>query len=165
MKRILLRSPKDPFQVVSPRVVLDKNLIGTNAGNLVFLQATWKILGTPGVGLAPDGLRVSPAAAGEINERYDVYVIPLANAFRLSFEPILIRMTQLIERLRIPVVILGVGAQAGLDFKLDRLRKIEPSVRAFVSAVLDRAPSIGVRGELTHTYLTGLGFRDVEVIG
>jgi hypothetical protein len=31
--------------------------------------------------------------------------------------------------------------------------------------VLDRAPSIGVRGELTAEYLSGLGFRDVEVIG
>jgi len=164
-KRILLRSPKDPFQVASPRTVLDKNLIGTNAGNLVFLQAAWMILDAPGVELTPDRLRVSAGLADEINERYDAYVIPLANAFRPSFEPILIRMTRLIERLRIPVVILGVGAQATLAYETERLRAMEPSVRAFVGAVLDRAPSIGVRGELTLDYLTGLGFRDVEVVG
>ena len=31
--------------------------------------------------------------------------------------------------------------------------------------MLDRSPSIGVRGELTLDYLAGLGFRDAEVIG
>ena len=51
------------------------------------------------------------------------------------------------------------GDQAGKPSKL------EPLVRRFVSAVLAHGPSIGVRGETTATYLEGLGFRDVEVIG
>ena len=38
-------------------------------------------------------------------------------------------------------------------------------VRDFVAAVLDRGPSIGVRGELTADFLRRLGSRDVEVIG
>lgn len=38
-------------------------------------------------------------------------------------------------------------------------------MKAFVAAVLDRAPSIGVRGEFSQSYLRSLGFRDVEVIG
>ncbi len=164
-RRILLRSPKDPFEVVSPMRVLQRNLIGGNAGNLLFLQATWKILGAPGVEITADRLELSPGTADEINERYDAYVIPLANAFRLSYESNLIQMTQLVRRLKIPVVILGVGAQSNTAYELDRLRPIEPTVRAFVSAVLDRAPSIGVRGDLTDTYLRSLGFRDVEVIG
>jgi hypothetical protein len=63
------------------------------------------------------------------------------------------------------VVVVGVGAQAGLGYNAARLKGIEPAVRAFVSAVLDRSASIGVRGEFTEKYLNGLGFRDVEVIG
>lgn len=165
MKRILLRSPKGPFEVVSPETTLHRNLIASNSGNLVFLEAAHKILATSGTEVVPDRLRVEPRDAGAINERYDAYAIPLANAFRLSFEPILIRMTGLIERLRIPVVILGVGAQANLRYEFDRLRPMEPSIKAFTRAVLDRSPSIGVRGEATHDYLRGLGFRDVEVIG
>ena len=157
--------PRTPSRSSSPDGVFRRNLIGTNAGNLVFLQATWKILAVPGAMLVPDGLRVTPGRADEINELYDVYVVPLANAFRPSFEDSLIQMTQLIRRLRIPVVILGVGAQVGLRGDLDRLKPIEASVRDFVSAVLDRAPSIGVRGEITCDYLRGLGYRDVEVIG
>jgi len=164
-RRILLRSPKVPFEVVSPAEVFRRNLIGTNAGNLVFLQATWKILGVPDATIEPDGLHVAPDRAAEINERYDVYVLPLANALRPSYEDSLIGMTQLIRRLRIPVVVLGVGAQAGLAGNVDCLKPIEASVRAFVSAVLDHGPSIGVRGEFTLDYLRGLGFRSVEVIG
>lgn len=165
MKRILLRSGKDPFEIVSPEVTLESNLIATNSGNLVFMEAAYKILSAPGVEVVADHLAVSPREAARINAEYDAYVVPLANAFRLSFEPTLIRLTQVIERLRIPVVILGVGAQGTLGYDTRRLKPMEKSVRAFASAVLDRAPSIGVRGDLTQDYLRGLGFRDVEVIG
>ena len=95
--------------------------MGSNAGNLVFLQATWKILGVPGARITADRLLMQPGRAGDVNERYDIYVIPLANAFRLSFEPQLIQMTQLIRRLRIPVVVLGVGAESDTRYDLARL--------------------------------------------
>lgn len=165
MTSILLRARKDPFEVVSAEKTLVQNLIGGNAGNLIFSSATHRILETAGTTITADRFLIAPRDAERINERYDAYVIPLANAFRPSYEPILIRLTRLIERLRIPVVVLGVGAQANLAYDTRRLLRMEPSVRAFVTAVLDRGPSIGVRGELTHDYLRGLGFRDVEVIG
>ena len=165
MKEILLRARKDPFDAVSPEATLVGNLIAENAGNLIFSTAAYKIIGTADTRITADRFVIDPAAAGRINERYDAYVIPLANAFRISFEPVLIRMTQLIRRLRIPVVILGVGAQSTVLNDPARLERIEPAVRDFVTAVLDRSPSIGVRGEFTHDYLRGLGFRDVEVIG
>ena len=165
MKRILLRSPKSPFEAVSPRRAFTRNLIGDNSGNLIFLHAAHKILARSDVEVHEGGWSVDPDRADEVNERYDAYVMPLANAFRLTFEPNLERMARFIERLRIPVSILGVGAQAGLDYRVERLRPIEATVKRFVSAVLDRAPSIGVRGELTESYLRSLGFRDVEAIG
>jgi hypothetical protein len=165
MRHILLRAPKDTFEVVGPERTAERNLIGTNSGNLVFLAAAQRILSAPGVSIDVDRFQIDPSAASSINERYDAYVIPLANAFRLSYEPQLRRMTELIRRLRIPVVIAGVGAQADIHYRTDRLGQMEPAVRGFMSAVLDRAPSVGVRGELTRDYLVGLGFRDVEVIG
>jgi hypothetical protein len=39
MKRILLRSGKDPFEIASPEATLESNLIADNSGNLVFMQA------------------------------------------------------------------------------------------------------------------------------
>ncbi len=165
MKRILLRSAKNPFEVVSPRLVYERNLIGDNSGNLVFMQAAHKILATRGTEIDHGGFSVAPRLAGMVNERYDAYVMPLANAFRPSYEEKLKRMTRFIEGLTIPVVILGVGAQSNAKFKFDELKPMEASVRRFVSAILDRSPSIGVRGEMTASYLRGLGYNDIEVIG
>ncbi len=165
MKQLLLRARKDAFEVVSPEDSLIRNTIADNSGNLIFSVAAQRILTTADATVTADRFVIDPGAADRINERYDAYVIPLANAFRPSYEPILHRLTDLIRRLRIPVVILGVGAQADVRYRTERLRPIEPAVRAFVGAVLDRSPSIGVRGELTLDYLAGLGFRDVEVVG
>jgi hypothetical protein len=165
VRRILLRAPKDPFEVVSPVETYERDLIGGNAGNLVFIEAAWKLLGTPDVELVPDRFSTGARDADRVNAEFDAYVIPLANAFRKTFAVPLMRMTSLIERLRIPVVVLGVGAQSKVDYDLALLAPLDRSVRRFVSAVLDRSPSIGVRGELTASYLEHLGFRDVEVIG
>ncbi|WP_405872827.1 polysaccharide pyruvyl transferase family protein [Streptomyces sp. NBC_00005] len=164
-KRILLRSGKSPYDVFPVEEALHQDVIATNSGNLIFSDASHKILETPGTEVVSNGVRTEVAAADRINEEYDAFVVPLANAFRPSFEPQLKRLTRLISRLRIPVVVLGIGAQAGLSYNAARLKPMEPSVREFVSAVLDRSASIGVRGEFTEKYLKDLGFRDVEVIG
>lgn len=165
VKRILLRSGKSPFDVVSLEEAIHRDVIATNSGNLIFSDAAHKILQTPDTEVVSNGVQTVLDTANRINEEYDVFVVPLANAFRPSFEGSLKRLTKLISRLRIPVVVLGVGAQSGLDYNPARLKPMEPGVRAFVSAVLDRSASIGVRGEFTEQYLRDLGFRDVEVIG
>lgn len=165
MTRVLLRTPKSPFEVFPLDRVLDRKLLANNTGNLVFLHAAYRLLATPGTHITPDRLRVRPADADRINEEHDVYVIPFANAFRPQYAAKLAQWTKLIERLRIPVVVLGVGAQSNLDYDLEPTAPLDQGVRAFVRAVLDRGPSIGVRGEFTERYLRHLGFRDVDVIG
>ncbi|MGW3910083.1 polysaccharide pyruvyl transferase family protein [Streptomyces sp. NPDC005070] len=164
-KRILLRSGKSPYDVVSLEQALHKDVIATNAGNLIFSDAAHKILETPRTEIVSNGMRTDAASANRINEEYDAFVIPLANAFRPSFEAPLRRLTRLINKLKIPVIVPGVGAQAGLNYDPARLKPIEPAVREFVSAVLDHSASIGVRGEFTESYLRDMGFKDVEVIG
>ncbi|MEV8224929.1 polysaccharide pyruvyl transferase family protein [Streptomyces sp. NPDC079167] len=164
-KRILLRSGKSPFDVASLEQSLDRDVFATNAGNLIFSDAAHKLLTTPRAEVFSNGIRTDPAAAERMNEEFDVFVVPLANAFRPTFERPLKRMTQLIKKLRIPVVVLGVGAQADLKYDASRLKAMEPTVREFVTEVLNRSASIGVRGEFTEQYLKNMGFRDVEVIG
>lgn len=165
MKRILLRSGKSPFDAVPVERALHEDVFATNAGNLIFSDSTHKILQTPRAEVVSNGTRIRVADAARINEEFDAFVVPLANAFRPSFERALKRLTTFISKLTIPVIVPGVGAQTGTGYSMDRLRPIEPSVRAFVSAVLDRSASIGVRGECTERYLRDMGFRDVEVIG
>ena len=74
-------------------------------------------------------------------------------------------MTKVIEKLKIPVVVLGAGLQSPLPYAAGKERVFDDTVKAFAAAVLDRSPTIGVRGEYTQDYLQRLGFRDIEVIG
>ena len=145
MKHLLLRARKDAFDVVSPEDSLVRNTIADNSGNLIFSVASQRLLATATTDVTVDRFVIDPGDADRLNERYDAYVIPLANAFRPSYEPILHRLTALIRRLRIPVVILGVGAQADVRYRTERLRPIEPAVRAFVGRgagplAVDRGP-------------------------
>lgn len=167
MKHILIRSGKSPFHVAPAEEVIQRDLIGTNSGNLLFSDAIHKILLTESTTVTSNGIRTDWSAqrAAQINETYDAFVVPLANAFRPSFEASLDRLSKLIEQLTIPVVVIGVGAQTTADYDTDRLKAMEPSARRFMKAVLKRSASIGVRGELTADYLKQLGFKDVDIIG
>lgn len=165
MTRILLRAHKDPFTTVSAHEALTKNRIGNNTGNLVFSLAAQRLLSVEGVDI--DARRLTGLTAEQVNEEYDALVIPLANAFRVSFRHQLDELSALIEKLTIPVTILGVGIQAPLGKGARPSSVIDESVQRFVAAVLDRSASIGVRGGATARYLDELGFGEphIQVIG
>ncbi|MGI8457418.1 MAG: polysaccharide pyruvyl transferase family protein [Propionibacteriaceae bacterium] len=171
MTRLLLRSAKDPFLALSAEATLARNVIGNNAGNLLFGHAVHHALAVPGTEVVSNGYLterrgVSRADVAAIDEEFDAFVIPLANAFRPDFTPALRRLTKVIQQLTIPVVVVGVGSQVGAD-----THEVPPEIRAdvaaFMRAVLDRSATVGVRGEITAEGLAGLGFgsEHVEVIG
>ncbi|MCP3973822.1 MAG: polysaccharide pyruvyl transferase family protein [bacterium] len=164
-KRILMRAAKSPFEVIPPATLLRRNMIGRNSGNLIFSHAAHRALEVAEAEVVAGGLHWRPGQARRINEEFDVFVVPLANAFRLSFEKELKALTAMISKLDIPVVVLGVGAQGSHKHGATPLKPIAPSVKAFVGAVLDRSATIGVRGEFTAEYLSELGFSDIETIG
>lgn len=161
--RLLLRAGSSPFEASRAAPAGRKG--HGNSGNILFAHSVYKSLHTPRNRIDVDGYDPDFAGADEINDRYDAYVLPLANAFRPQFEDQLERYTALIGRLKIPCIVVGVGMQAGLDLAELAGAPMDRAVRAFVSAVLDRSPAIGVRGEHTHAYLRKLGFGAVEVIG
>ncbi len=171
MPRILIRSAKDPFLALTPEASLARNVFAGNTGNLLFTQSVHQVLSVPGTEVVSDGyvndrVDATPEVVERINEEYDAFVIPLANAFRSTFLVELRRLTDLIRRLDIPVVVVGVGAQT-----VAKAVELPPEVRedtaAFLRAVLDRSAKVGVRGEVTQRCLAALGFGDdhVEVIG
>lgn len=168
MQNILIRSGMSPFDTFDAPHILVNNSIGGNVGNLVYAYSVFRTLMTEGTNLTPDYYDYDPKHAGEINEKYDLYVIPLADAFREEFVPSLRKYTKLIKKLTIPVVVIGVGLRAPFEPKLNEGFPFDKDVKAFVSAVLEKSGMIGVRGEITSKYLSGLGFRegiDHTVIG
>ena len=163
-KQVLMRANRDLRKHASPQRIAELNLIGNNSGNSVFAHAVHRALSTASNDITIGTVGRKSDLAGHINERYDQYVIPLANAFRRSFIERLDQYSEIIEGLRIPVVVIGVGAQ--LDDRatgIGRLPRIRPNVERFMRAVLKRSASVGVRGEVTYNYLRDLGFSDDEV--
>ncbi|OAK67609.1 polysaccharide pyruvyl transferase family protein [Lederbergia galactosidilytica] len=168
MKNILIRSGMSPFDTFDATEVIAKNGIGGNVGNLVYQYSIFRNLMTEDTIITPDYYNYDPARADEINEKYDAYVIPLADAFREQFVPALRKYTKLIKQLKIPVYVIGVGLRAPFEPKLNEGFSFDEDVKAFVSAVLEKSNMIGLRGEITSKYLSRLGFRegiDHTVIG
>ncbi len=161
---ILLRAHKSPFTPASADKTFALNLIGNNAGNLVFSQAAYRLLSTRNNQI--DARNITALSPDYINAHYDMVVIPLANAFRRSFVKQLEQLTRLIEGLTIPAVIWGVGTQGAVKGRAAS-PDLDPAVTAFMRAALEHSASVGVRGEMTAQYLADLGFGDevVDVIG
>ncbi|MDR1152748.1 MAG: polysaccharide pyruvyl transferase family protein [Bifidobacteriaceae bacterium] len=175
MTRILLRAGKDPRQGLTPEASLafgGGGVFGTNVGNVAFADATFRLLSVPGTEVVPNAYLTERAGKdreyiARLNDEFDVFVLPLANAFRESFLGPLRALTSVIRELTIPVVVVGVGAQARLDGQHTHSDDLIRATKQFMSAVLDRSARVGLRGETTREYLRGLGFGDAHtaVIG
>src|SRR5699024_10914837 len=148
--------------------MIDKNSIGGNVGNLIYAYSIYRALWTEDIEIVPDYYKINHNEADYINENYECYVIPLADAFRKTFVGELRGYTKLIKKLKIPVVVIGVGLSAPFEPELNEGFPFDEDVKRYVSAVLEKSNIIGVRGQITADYLTKLGFRegvDHEVIG
>jgi len=162
MKKILMWSVIPPFNEYSVKRILADNLIGSNTGNLLFHSSVVRALMTDR-DVEFETVFVSVAnsldeTAARVNEECDCFVMPLANAFRGDYMEKLTTLTQLVRRLKIPCVVVGVGIQANSLEKLMQGLPIDGQVKEFISAVLDKSAMIGVRGEMTAKYLQRLGF-------
>lgn len=169
MPRILLRAGKDPFAVSGPEETLARNVLGMNSGNALFSSAVHRILSRPGTEIVADGFGAqrdgfSDNDIARLDEEFDAFVLPMANAFRRGFTRNLDNLTRVIEGLSIPVVVVGVGAQLRLDDDGSSARpQGSEHILRFLRAVLERSASIGVRGEVTRNYLLHLGISDDQI--
>jgi hypothetical protein len=175
-RRILIRvgrPPQHPVPIEAAHAYRSVGTFSTNTGNLLFQDAVYRALATPATDLVVDSLSterrgVDAAHIARINEEFDAFVLPLANAFREDFLTPLNRLSRVVERLTIPVIVTGVGAQLPLDGDPRAAgTAIDEATTRFVRAVLERSASIGVRGDLTRDYLIHLGFEAdrIDIIG
>ncbi|MFT4108574.1 polysaccharide pyruvyl transferase family protein [Propionicimonas sp.] len=164
------------------------DLIGGNQGNLLFQFSTARALAADDVTQSyisyGEFKRNAIAANAErINAECDHLVMPMSSSLRFQMGPKMEQWANLIDKLTIPVTVVGIGAQLSLEeatsarFRPSRVTGLtasraeveehEASCRRFLSAVLEHSDTIGVRGEITQQYLRHLGFPDdrIDVIG
>lgn len=160
MKKILIRSGIAPNEIRKPEEMILNNLIGGNVGNLIYAYSIYRNLMTEDVEIIPDKYKIDPNKADFINENYDAYIIPLADAFRDTFIKHLKKYTELFKKLKIPVVIIGVGIKAPIGKNVNEGFPFDKEVKEFVEAVLEKSNIVGVRGQTTADYLSYLGFKE-----
>lgn len=169
VKKILMRSAMPFGEERTISEILIENLIGNNTGNLIFQSSLARAVmtGDTEITTIRTDLIYSEEQVERWNAEYDMFLIPLANAFRTTFKKELKMLTDLVKRLTIPCVVVGVGLARSLKSNKWTFLHDEEST-AFVRAVLEKSSIIGVRGEITAEYLKQKGFRpekDFTVIG
>ena len=160
MKKILMRGEMSPFIGYDPLDVIYNNLICNNIGNMLFPYSISRTLLRKNmlIDMIATGKNFSKYDVKQINSNYDCLILPFANAFRASFINKLEKVTKLVEQLKIPCIVVGVGAQAGLDQSIQN-KELEDAVKNFMRAILDKSAIVGLRGEFTAEYLKKLGFQ------
>lgn len=184
--RILVRTAQKPDANLAP--LKSTEAIGGNQGNLLYMFSVCRALATEHAVVTT--ARYSRFEKGPVEQRaewinseFDHLVLPLSSSFRLQMIGTLQIWAELIERLTIPVTVVGIGAQlrmsdlesgsfrpsrvTGVVASNEQIERHEAVSRRFVHAVLDRTHSIGVRGDVTRRYLRHLGAPEdqIDVIG
>jgi Polysaccharide pyruvyl transferase len=95
-----------------------------------------------------------------VSEEYDLILIAAANFLFPGFD--LGGMAEFIERTRLPVAIVGLGAQSR-DYS-PRIA-LKPGTERLMRVVAERAPIIGVRGVFTSQVLEEMHIRNVQIVG
>ncbi len=170
MKNYLMRAAASPFENPEHIDAISKNLINGNTGNLVFTHSISRALMLEDVNI--DYMKtdhfLSEEEAEKINSRYDCFIIPLANALRPDFVHELRYLTDMVSRLDMPCIVIGIGFQGKIDSTMNQSYPWDDASRRFISAVLEKSSVVGLRGEMTAKYLEHLGFErehDFTVIG
>lgn len=160
MKNIYIRSGMSPLDSFTPAEILLKNSIGTNVGNLLYVYGILRTITKEDTTITSNYYAARMEDADYINENYDCFIIPLADAFRSDFVYELRNLTRLVRKLKIPCYIIGVGLRAPYEPDFSGGFAFDQDVKDFVSAVLEKSSIVGVRGQITSDYLTHLGFRE-----
>lgn len=169
MTKILMRAGMSPIKKYSVMEMIHNNMIGNNMGNMLFPYAIMNNIMTDDVKIDTRLFfdSISKRKIDKINRKYDYFLIPLANAFRISFIDELNRITSFVEQLKIPAIVIGVGVQRKASDAV-KILELCDAVRRFMDAVLKRSAMVGVRGENTAKYLELLGYereKDFTVVG
>ncbi len=158
-----------PFYNPTPIETIENDLIAQNAGNMIYsFGITRTLMTSEDDKFTPTRNNIYNMHPQELNEKHDVFIIPMADAFREDYIPRLKKYTKLVNQLKIPCVLIGAGVKAPIGYDMSDGFPFDDDVKAFIKAILNKSAVVGVRGQSTADYLTKLGFkegRDHVVIG
>lgn len=131
--------------------------VGQNCGNLMFQYGAKRLIAEKTVVIGKD----IPHHVGQIRKETRALVIPSANFLREGFD--MTGFVQFIESLDLPLVFLGLGAQAETFDKTSF--DFHPSIDRLIALIKERSKAVSVRGEFTARVLDSYGVQNVVITG
>lgn len=143
----------------SPEQVISKNIYGSNMGNMLFYGSVYNAIASN-----PNNTIETSREVSAINNA-DFYLMPQANLFYRYFAKNIENHIKRLKTITTPTILVGVGYQSsvGADGVEQENPELNKLVKEFVSVILSKSASVGVRGQITKRYLLGLGFAESEV--
>jgi polysaccharide pyruvyl transferase WcaK-like protein len=130
------------------------NMCGHNVGNLAFWGAVTALVDAETVYFPWSFL------PEEVNEKVDVLVFPAANQLNPRFD--LGSLAALFERVNVPLVVIGLGAQAAT---LGGPVELKDGTIRWLRVIGEKAALIGARGMFSADVMAAHGVKNVEVTG
>lgn len=137
---------------------------GGNSGNKLFISAVEQYICQQGVEYGYLDNRLPE----QINEEYDLGILPLANILNANKGVMqqLEQYTNLIEKLSIPVFVIGIGLQTKSYDDIHELSKIiKRPVQRFLKAIYNKGGELALRGYATKELLDKIDKNTAVVTG
>lgn len=141
--------------------MINKNLFINNVGNLFFTNAVYNTLNSP-------NNKIVRYHSGVSVKDFDAGILIHANDIRNGLSGVLDRESELMDKFKIPFIMMSIGTDSDPFFKTGLNDEIINSTKRLFSKILDRTPTIGVRGEHTKRIIVKyckIPSDSIEVIG
>ena len=171
-KKILLALDRNQFENFNYNLDFNsaRASLGGNSGNNVFQYSLQKLLTNSNndVCVSTSFFNRSKSIDFDyINNNFDCLVYSPANILSDWGCILLNHFGEVIKKIKIPVYVLGLGAQSDKFYSLEFIKKIKKSAYNYIKAILDTGGRIGLRGYFTAEVVKACGFKETDftVIG
>ena len=176
MKRVLIWKkvfPGSEYDIFNPTDYVDLyrhireewNGFGQNWGNRLWFQGLYSAINTGEneyCFLSENG----EINVDEINNSFDFILLPMANIFYKGFVGSMNALTEIFEKITIPIYVVVCGVQADSYDDLNNIiSEIGEESKRFIKAIYNTGGEFALRGYFTKEFFDRLGFYSAVVTG
>lgn len=162
MKYLVFSSIPFESELVSDSDMIDNNLFINNVGNTFFTNAVYNTLNSTENKIVRYHEGISSC------ENFDAGILIHANDIRNGMTRVLDYEYEMMEEFKIPFVMMSIGTDSDSSYNTVLDESVRISTHKLFSKILERSPSVGVRGEHTKKIVVeqcNIQENKIDVIG
>lgn len=155
------------WNLMSP-VVYDRN-IPVNTGDFVYFMAGASFFYAKNIDtvyISREELRMRlDNDVDWAKDNFDICIHMEANMLSVTYKEVMLEKAKLFNDLKIPVYILGIGAQSSIDYDMNFLSEFSEYAKKYLDSIYQSGGAITARGNFTKFVVEELGFQNIFVSG